>query len=62
MAPGKYVTALRVDAARRLLTDGAMPAARVAARCGFGSAEAMRLAFQRHLGVAPGAFRARFQA
>jgi len=60
-APGKYVQALRVDAARRLLTDGELPVERVAARCGFASAEAMRQAFKRHLAVAPSQFRARFQ-
>lgn len=61
MAPGQYVQALRVDAARRMLTDGDVPVERVAARCGFPSAEAMRLAFKRHLAVAPSQFRARFQ-
>lgn len=61
IAPGQYVQLLRVDAARRLLTDGDMPVERVAARCGFASAEAMRLAFKRHVAIAPSAFRARFQ-
>jgi transcriptional regulator GlxA family with amidase domain len=61
VAPGKYVQALRVDAARRLLTDGELPVERVAARCGFASAEAMRLSFKRHLAIAPSEFRARFQ-
>ena len=61
VAPGKYVQTLRVDAARRLLTDGQLPVERVAERCGFASAEALRLSFQRHLAVAPSQFRARFQ-
>lgn len=61
MTPGKYVQAMRVDAARRLLTDGELPVERVAARSGFASAEAMRLSFKRHLGIAPSQFRARFQ-
>ncbi|MFC4161897.1 GlxA family transcriptional regulator [Chitinimonas lacunae] len=60
--PARYVQQLRVDAARRLLTDSDLPVARVAARCGFASAEAMRLAFQRHLRIAPQDFRARFQS
>jgi transcriptional regulator GlxA family with amidase domain len=58
--PGKYVQALRVDAARRLLTDGEVPLATVARRCGFNSLETLRLSFQRHLKVAPQDFRARF--
>lgn len=61
VAPGKYVQALRVDAARRLLTGGELPVERVAERCGFASGEAMRLAFKRHLAIAPSEFRARFQ-
>lgn len=62
--PGAYVQALRVDAARRLLTEGAqggMALARVAQRCGFASGEAMRTAFQRRLEIAPGEFRTRFR-
>lgn len=61
IAPGKYVERLRVDAARRLLTDSALPVERVAARCGFGSGEAMRLAFKKHIDTAPNEFRARFR-
>lgn len=62
VTPGEYVQRLRVDAARRLLTEGDAPIARVAERCGFASAEAMRLAFVRHVNVAPSEFRARFQS
>lgn len=61
VAPGKYVEQLRLDAARRTLTEGDQSIARVAARCGFASAEAMRLAFKRHLDIAPSDFRARFR-
>lgn len=62
IAPGKYVEQLRLDAARRGLTEGDQSVARVAARCGFASAEAMRLAFKRHLDIAPSDFRARFRS
>lgn len=61
IAPGKYVEKMRIDAARRGLTDGTQSIARIAARCGFPSAEAMRLAFKRHLDIAPNEFRARFR-
>ena len=61
VTPARYVQQLRIDAARHLLTDGQQPVARIAERCGFASAEAMRVAFQRHLKVAPAAFRARFR-
>ncbi len=62
MTPARYVQLLRLDAARRLLTDGNAPVPRIAERCGFASAEAMRVAFQRHLNVAPSEFRARFRS
>jgi transcriptional regulator GlxA family with amidase domain len=62
VTPIKYVQTLRVDAARRLLSASALPVARIAERCGFASAEAMRLAFHRHLNVTPADFRARFQS
>lgn len=61
-SPAKYVHSLRIDAARRLLTDVTLDVARVAARCGFPSAEAMRVAFQRALNVAPSEFRERFHS
>lgn len=59
--PARYVQRLRLDAARRLLTDGELPIAEVARRCGYGTVETMRLAFQRQLKVAPQEFRNRFQ-
>ena len=62
VTPIKYVQTLRVDAARRLLSESALPVARIAERCGFASSEAMRLAFHRHLNVTPADFRARFQS
>jgi transcriptional regulator GlxA family with amidase domain len=62
VTPGKYVQMLRIDEARRLLTDGDLQVSVVADRCGFQSAEAMRVSFQRHLAISPTEFRARFQS
>lgn len=62
MPPARYVQSLRIDAARRLLTDGNQPIERIADRCGFASAETMRTAFQRQLDVAPSEFRERFRS
>jgi transcriptional regulator GlxA family with amidase domain len=59
--PAQYLQRLRLDAARRLLTEGDLPTDQIAARCGFGARETMRLAFQRHLRVAPQQFRERFR-
>jgi transcriptional regulator GlxA family with amidase domain len=60
--PARFVERLRVDAARTSLTSGASPIERVAQVSGFGSGEQMRRAFQRHMGVSPAEFRARFRA
>jgi len=58
--PARYVQRLRLDAARRLLSEGGLAVAEVAHRTGFASLETMRLAFRRHLKVAPQDFRQRF--
>jgi transcriptional regulator GlxA family with amidase domain len=59
--PGRYVAAVRVEAARRLLEqDPGATTGAVARRCGFGTAETLRRAFLRRLGVAPEHYRRRF--
>lgn len=57
VSPARYVEKIRVDAARRLLESDRAGVAAVAHRCGFGSAETMRRAFLRTLGVAPDHYR-----
>jgi transcriptional regulator GlxA family with amidase domain len=59
-SPGCYVEQVRVDEARRLLESGPVLVSAAAARCGFGSAETMRKAFLRRVGVAPDHYRRRF--
>jgi len=58
--PAKAVAAMRVEAARSMLEESAAPIAEIADRCGYGDEEAMRRAFLRSLGVAPGRYRNRF--
>lgn len=58
--PGRGVERLRVEAARQLLTESALPLKRIAARCGFGTEETMRRSFLRVQGVGPQAHRQRF--
>jgi transcriptional regulator GlxA family with amidase domain len=60
--PRAFVERVRLDAARRRLETARDPVERVAAECGFGTAETMRRAFLRALGVAPQDYRARFRA
>jgi transcriptional regulator GlxA family with amidase domain len=60
VTPGKYVDRMRLETARRLLEDTADGVAEIARRCGYGTAEAMRRAFLRTVGVGPAEYRRRF--
>ena len=51
----------RLEAARRKLEETDVGVDRIAADCGFGSAETLRRAFVRNLRVAPAAYRSRFR-
>lgn len=57
--PARAIEELRLEEARRLLEEG-RPVGRVASRCGFGSEETLRRAFQRRFGASPQAYRERF--
>lgn len=61
LTPARWVERVRLEAARRLLEEGPEPVALVAQRCGFGTAETMRRAFTRALGVGPAEYRRRFR-
>lgn len=58
--PARAVELIRVETARRLLCDSAVPIKRVALQCGFGSEETLRRSFLRGMGVTPQAYRERF--
>jgi transcriptional regulator GlxA family with amidase domain len=60
-SPAGYISRVRVDAARRVLEQESVTVTEAARRCGFGTAEAMRRAFHRHLGISPDAYRDRFR-
>ncbi len=60
LTPGRAVERLRVEAARRLLSETSLPIKRISQRCGFGSEETMRRSFMRLLAVTPQVYRARF--
>ncbi|KJS63717.1 GlxA family transcriptional regulator [Streptomyces rubellomurinus] len=62
MGPAAYVERVRVEAARRALTEGDEPVAALARRLGFGTAETLRRTFHRRVGIAPGEYRERFGA
>ncbi len=59
--PAQFVLRARLEAARRRLEESTDGVEKIAADCGFASAEVMRRAFLRFLRVAPSAYRARFR-
>src|SRR5215471_1526320 len=56
-APSRYVSQLRVEAARRQLAQTEKSIEQIAASCGFGSADLMRRAFVRTIGITPARYR-----
>lgn len=60
MAPGRYIEQCRIERARRDLEETHAPISEIAARCGYGTPDGLRLAFERNLSVAPRAYRRRF--
>ena len=62
VTPARFVERLRVEAARRLLEQSDESVKGVARACGFGTLEALRLAFLRAVGIGPAAYRERFRA
>ncbi|MDT0379318.1 helix-turn-helix domain-containing protein [Streptomyces sp. DSM 42041] len=62
VSPQQWLTAQRVQRARRLLESSDLPVDRVAVDAGFGSASALRMHLQASLGVSPSAYRRTFRA
>ncbi|EDY43564.1 GlxA family transcriptional regulator [Streptomyces sp. SPB074] len=60
-SPGSWLTRQRVEHARYLLETTALPMERVAAHCGFGSAQSLRQHLRATLGVTPTAYRRTFR-
>lgn len=58
--PARAIERIRVETARRLLSDTGVPIKRIAVQCGFGSEETLRRSFLRAMGVTPQAYRERF--
>jgi transcriptional regulator GlxA family with amidase domain len=60
--PARYVERVRVEAARAALESTGSSLDLIARDCGLGSAESLRRAFQRRVGVSPDAYRRRFSS
>lgn len=58
----QYVTRMRVDEARRMLTETEMPLVEIAYACGFSSQSHLTTVLGRHLGITPGAMRQQSRA
>ncbi|KPM53676.1 AraC family transcriptional regulator [Frankia sp. R43] len=61
VTPGRYVDGVRLETARRRLEDTDEGIEQIARSCGYGTAEAMRRAFVRVLGVPPMEYRRQFR-
>ena len=57
LTPAAYALSLRLQAARRMITDTRHPLAEVALRCGFSSASSLSRAFSAKFGIAPSRLR-----
>ncbi len=60
VAPGRFVERCRLERARQHLAESRAPLSEVAADCGYDTSDAMRVAFERGLGISPRAYRQRF--
>jgi transcriptional regulator GlxA family with amidase domain len=58
LTPGRFVRRARTEAAAHLLTSTDLTMEAVASRCGFGTPETLRQAFQSRYGVSPSHYRA----
>lgn len=56
-SPMRYLTGLRMQRARELLSGGDLPVSAVATACGYSTAAAFTAAFRRHHGVSPRVYR-----
>jgi transcriptional regulator GlxA family with amidase domain len=62
VTPARAIERLRVEAARRLLSESHLPVKRISQRCGFGSEETMRRSFLGVLSATPNNYRTRFSS
>jgi AraC family transcriptional activator FtrA len=60
LSPADWVTRARVDAARELLENTALPIDHIAERCGLGTPTTLRHHFRKKVGASPAQYRKRF--
>jgi transcriptional regulator GlxA family with amidase domain len=62
VTPARFVESVRFEAACQALGSSDVPVGKVAALCGFGSAETLRRVFMRRVGVSPAGYRRRLES
>jgi transcriptional regulator GlxA family with amidase domain len=62
MNPGQFVDRMRVEAAQQMIDSSSMGLKEIADQCGFASADSMRRAFLRILGITAGEYAKRFKS
>lgn len=60
LSPHRYQTALRIERARKLLSNSTLSVTEIAYLVGYGSSQAFARAFQREFGTSPSSYRADF--
>ncbi|ROO52131.1 transcriptional regulator GlxA family with amidase domain [Micromonospora sp. Llam0] len=60
--PARFVRDVRTEAAAHLLVTSRLPLAAIAARCGFGSTDALRQSFMDRYGITPSGYRAAYRS
>lgn len=60
VTPAAFIERLRVERAKTLLAESSKSHEQIAERCGLGSVDTLQRAMQRHAGVTPSQYRARF--
>lgn len=60
LKPSEFIEKARIDKARRLLSESELPLKSIAFKCGFATADQMRVGFRKHLSVTPKEYRDRF--
>ena len=60
LSPHKYLTDVRISAAKEMLWENAIPISEIAEKCGFGSQQYLTDTFKKSVGISPGKYRVQF--
>ena len=60
ISPHKYLTDVRISAAKEMLWNAEIPLLEIAEKCGFGSQQYLTDTFKKSVGISPGKYRVQF--